>query len=85
MRTKLKILSTVCLAMMLSGCFEGHKKVPTDTFCAWSGPHTFSDLTSSIMTDEEAKREAKHSCTWAKICKPRNKSWREICKGIDDA
>jgi hypothetical protein len=84
MRVKWIRISTVCLALTLSACFKT-TSAPTETFCAWSGPHRFSAEVNQAMTMEELRREAKHSCKWAKICKPRNRTWKKACEGVDDA
>lgn len=64
---------------MISTACCGHQ-IPTNSFCSWSGPHTFSAAALAAMSREEKEREAVHSCAWAEICAPDDKAWREVCR-----
>lgn len=70
----------IALPMMsLTGCFEGHRRA--DTYCLLAEPHTFSDAAIAAMSRAEKLRERNHSCTWARLCAPRDKDWKEVCDG----
>lgn len=78
-QTMLRMILTVCLALSVSGCFQGHRKIPVDTVCAWAGPHFFEAPALAAMTDEEIIRESDFTCQWIRICEPGSERQRQLC------